>query len=97
MNIYENSKPSSSSAKKYENPIKSTSRNNVPPQQVVPKKILNDQDLTSLVKKIKNGPSSAKEILYDSEKKIIGVLQRNDTPFFFSPQQIEELRKLREN
>lgn len=78
----------------YENGSKPRARTKTPPQKADPKKILNDKDLASLVKQIKGGPTSAKEILYDTEKNVVGVLQRNDTPFFFTQKQVKELETL---
>jgi hypothetical protein len=80
----------------YENGPKPTkvSRSKTPPQKVNPKQIRNNKDLTTLVQQIKGGPKTAKEILYDTDKNIVGVLQRNDTPFFFTQAQIKELQIL---
>ena len=75
-------------------PKRNENRNKVPPQKANPKDILNDKDLASLVKQIKGGPTTAKEILFDSDKNVIGVLQRNDTPFFLTTAQVKELEKL---
>lgn len=80
----------------YDNGPKPRARTKTPPQKADAKKIMNDKDLTSLVKQIKGGPTSAKEILYDTDKNVIGVLQRNDTPFFLTQAQAKELQKLQE-
>ena len=81
----------------YENgPKPKASRSKMPAQKADPKKIRNDKDLTSLVKQIKNGPKTAKEILYDSDKNVVGILQRNDEPFFLTQAQSKELEKLQE-
>ena len=80
----------------YENGPKPTQRTKTPPQKTNPKKILNDKSLTNLVKQIKDGPKTAKEILYDTEKNVVGVLQRNDEPFFLTISQIKELKTLQE-
>ena len=85
MSIYENGpKPKASASRK----------NKLPSQKADTKQIVNDKDLTALVKQIKKGPQSAKELLYDSEKNVVGVLQRNGVPFFLSQSQIKELQQL---
>ena len=79
----------------YENgPKPKASRTKMPSQKADPKKILNDKSLTGLVKQIKNGPTTAKEILYDSDKNVVGILQRNDEPFFLDKAQTKELERL---
>ncbi|MCK5536495.1 MAG: hypothetical protein KAI79_06690 [Bacteroidales bacterium] len=58
-----------------------------------PKDILNDKDINSLIKKIK--PSlSAKEILYDYNKELIGVLRRNNKPYFFNEEERKKFVRL---
>lgn len=85
MSIYENGpKPKKVGAK----------RTNIPPQKVDPKEILNDSKLTDLVRRIPGGPDTAKEILYDVDKNIVGVLQRNNEPFILTKEQSKELEKL---
>lgn len=84
MSIYENG-PAPKPPKK---------RTTIPPQKANTKEILNNQDLTLIVQQIKNGPKTAKELLYDTEKNIIGVIQRNDDPYFFDNKQVKELEKL---
>ena len=82
----------------YENgPKPKASRTKTPPQKANPKDIRNDKDLTTLVKQMKGGPKTAKELLYDTDKNIVGVLQRNDTPFFFTQAQVKELKTLQED
>ena len=56
----------------------SPSKGNKPSQKVDTTKIRNDKDLASLVKQMKRGPKTAKEILYDTEENIVGILQRNN-------------------
>ena len=85
MSIYENG-PKTKASK--------TSRTKTPSQKADPKQILNDKSLTELIKQLNGGPKTAKELLYDSEKNVIGVLQRNDTPFFLTQTQSKELEKL---
>jgi len=81
----------------YENgPKPKASRTKMPPQKADPQKITTKRDLSDLVKQLKNGPTSAKEILYDSDKNIVGILQRNDVPFFLDKPQTKELEKLLE-
>jgi len=70
-------------------------RTKTPPRKANPKEILNDKSLSMLVSSMKNGPKSVKEILYDTEKNVIGVLQQNDTPFFFTDKQVKEFEKLK--
>jgi hypothetical protein len=78
----------------YENGISPRKRTNTPPRKADPKEILNDQSLSALVKMIKNGPTTAKEVLYDTDKNIIGVLQRDNTPFFFTDKQSKDFTKI---
>lgn len=90
MSIYENSGSTSAPKAKPKRQPKSTSA----PQAAKPKSIRNDKDLTALVKQIKHGPKSAKELLYDTSKEVIGVLQRDDEPFFFTDAQVKEFKQL---
>ena len=69
-------------------------RTKMPSQKTDPKQILNDKSLTDIVKGIKGGPSSAKEIVYDSDKNILGVLQNSGEPFIFDSKQLAQFTKL---
>ena len=60
----------------------------------LPKKLLGDRNLKKVVKKMKDGPKSAKQILYDFNENIVGILQQNDEPFIFSEPQIKEFVEL---
>jgi len=75
----------------YENGVKSKAspRTKMPSQKADTKQILNDKNLSKLVKQIKNGPKSAKEIIYDADKNILGVLQQNNEPFMFDKKQLD--------
>jgi len=56
--------------------------------------IRNSKELQSVVKLMKKGPSTAKEILFDHDDNVIGILQRNDTPYFFTKEQQKEFLKI---
>jgi hypothetical protein len=58
------------------------------------KEIRNNKDLTSIVKQMKNGPKTAKEVLFDHVGNTIGVLQRNNEPYFFSQTEVKEFIKI---
>ena len=73
---------------------KNKNRTKEPPRKADTKKIRNDKTLTNLVNQISGGPTTAKEILYDTDKNIVGILQRNDDPFFLNPAQTKELERL---
>jgi len=60
------------------------------------KDIRNNKDLTSLVKQMRTGPKTAKEILFDHDDNVIGILQRNDTPYFFSSSEHKDFLSLAE-
>ena len=81
MSIYENSKGASNKKSSH-------------PQAAKTKNIRNDKDLTALVKQMKKGPKTAKEILFDSDKSILGVLQRDGEPYMFSDAELKEFLKL---
>jgi hypothetical protein len=70
-------------------------RTNKPSQKVDTKKILNDKDLTSVVKRMKNGPKTAKEIIYDIDGNVVGILQRSGEPYLFDDKQVKEFLKLK--
>jgi len=57
------------------------------------KAIRNDKDLTSTVKEFDRSIGGAKEILYDHEKNIIGILLRSGEPYFFSEKQSKDFTK----
>jgi len=79
----------------YDNGIKeSVKKNRMPSQKVDTKKILNNSGLSEIVKQIKNGPKTAREILFDTDDNPIGVLQRDYSPFFFNKQQLKEFLEL---
>ena len=64
------------------------------PTKVDVSKVLNDKDLTELIKKvIPKFKSSAKELLYDTDGDIIGFLTRKDTPYFFTDKEQKEFLK----
>ena len=90
MSIYENGPSPKSGRGEIKNPLKG----NLPPQKVDPKHIMNNRDLTKLVKLMKKGPKTAKEILYDHKKNIVGILQRDDTPFIFTEDQVKEFMRI---
>ena len=71
------------------------SKSKRPSQKVDVKKIRNDKDLTSLVKQMKKGPKTAKELLYDTDENIVGVLQRNNEPYLFTEYEVAEFIKIR--
>jgi len=61
-----------------------------------PKDIKNSKNLTDIVKQMKSGPKTAKEVLFDHDGNVIGILQRNDEPYFLSPSEKKEFLKLAE-
>jgi len=69
-------------------------RGNVPPQSANPKQILIKEDISELVKQIKGAPSTVKELLYDVDKNLIGVIDGQGNPFFFNASQEKEMKKL---
>ena len=89
MSIYENS--FETKAKKRGNKGSS--------DKVDPSKILNDKDLTNVVKQMKSskGLKTAKEILYDTEENVVGILQRNNDPYLFSDKEQKEFLNLHNN
>ncbi len=62
------------------------------PQKVETGDILNSKSLTEIVKGMKNGPKTAKELIFDSKKNLIGILQRDGEPFFLTQAQIQEIK-----
>ena len=89
MSIYENSTDIKTKATKRDN-------KGEPSQKVDPKKILNDKSLSDLVKQMKStkGLNTAKEVLYDSEENIVGILQRNNSPYLFNEKEQKEFLSL---
>jgi len=57
-------------------------------------KVIGSKKLKDLVKLMKNGPKSAKEILYDSGEHYVGILMQNDEPYLFDEKQIKEFTNL---
>ncbi len=67
-----------------------------PSQKVDPSKILNDKELTKMVIQMKTakGLKTAKEILYDTDENIVGILQRNNSPYLFSDKEEKEFMEI---
>lgn len=89
MSIYENSgNDVKTKAKKRANRGNST--------KVDTSKILNDKALTLLVKEMKStkGLKTAKEILFDTNENIVGILQRDNSPYLFSSKELKEFLTL---
>lgn len=55
--------------------------------------IRNNKDLTSIVKSFDKSLGATKEILYDHDKNIIGLLLRSGEPHFFTEKQSKEFAK----
>ena len=72
------------------------SKSKKPSQKVDVTKIRNDKDLTSLVKQMKTAKKlkTGKEILYDTDGDIVGILQRNNDVYLFSMKEQEEFLSL---
>ena len=86
MSIYDNGFGSTKSQRR--------AKQGAPSQKVDTSKILNDKELTGLVNKMKKGPKTAKEILYDSDENIVGILQRDNLPYLFSDSEAKEFIKI---
>lgn len=54
------------------------------------KDIRNDKDLTALVKEFDSSIGGVKEIIFDHNKSIIGLLKRSGEPHFFSEKESKE-------
>ena len=62
-------------------------------QKVDPSKILNDKNLTEIVKDtIPNFKTSAKEVLYDMDGDIVGVLQKDGNPYLFDDTEVKHFK-----
>ncbi len=81
----------------YDNATSSVREKRTSKEATSPKKILNDKSLKDIVKQMKSGPKTAKEVLYDHEGNVIGILQRNDTPHFFSSNELKDFLKIAED
>lgn len=57
------------------------------------KNIRNDKDLTAQVKEFDPKIGAVKEIIYDHDKKIIGLLKRSGDPHFFSEKESKDFTK----
>ena len=86
MSIYGNS------VKELQEDTKATKRkeSNKPSISVNPKKILNDKDLTTLLKNTTGFKSTAKELLHDVEGEVLGVLQKDGDVYLFSDKEFKE-------
>lgn len=65
-----------------------------PSQKVDVSKILNDKNLTKMVQQMKRGPKTAKEVLYDTDENIVGILQRDNSPYLFSDAEQQDFIKI---
>ena len=83
MSIYENRDTDTKATKR---------ANKGSSDKVNPNKILNDKDLTKVVLQMKStkGLKTAKEILYDTEENIVGILQRNNDVYLFDEKEQKE-------
>lgn len=88
MSIYENGYDTTKSQKRQSN--------KGPNLKVDTKKINNDKGLTEIVKQMKTakGLKTAKEIIYDYNENIVGILQRDNTPYLFDDKELAEFIKL---
>ena len=53
-------------------------------QSVDTTKILNNKDLTDFTRNVTKFTGTAREVIYDDSEAIIGVLQKDSTPYLFS-------------